>query len=66
MLTLKWMIGLFCFLYPTRAEGVGRQPLVMNDRDSESASKDEFGKNMVHADQMTCGTIQALTNRHAT
>jgi hypothetical protein len=47
MLTLKWLIGLICFLYPTPVEGRKAQDLV-------------------HADQKTCGTSQALTNRHAT
>lgn len=66
MLTLKWIIGLFCFLYPTRVEGVERQPLVTKDKAPESATAETITQSMVHADQKLCGTTQALTNRHAT
>jgi hypothetical protein len=51
MLTLKWLIGLFCFLYPARVEG---------------AAWETIPKAMAHADQKTCAATQALTYGHAT
>jgi hypothetical protein len=58
MLTLKWIIGLFCFLYPTRVEGVEWRPLVAQDKVPESAAVEPDVKSMVHADQKLCGTAR--------
>jgi hypothetical protein len=56
MSTFKWLVGLFCFFYPTRLEGGF----------AESAHGEIIVKAMVHADQVACGTVQDLIHEHAT
>lgn len=66
MLTLKWIIGLVCLLYPSRVEGGWQPPLGTKKMAPENATGEDLRKGLAHADQMTCGTGQALIAKHVT
>ncbi|HYX39087.1 MAG: hypothetical protein M3Q07_18760 [Pseudobdellovibrionaceae bacterium] len=66
MSTFKWLVGLFCLLYPTRVEGEPLQRLDTERAAPANAPSASISKCMTHADQAACGTVQALTQDHAT
>ncbi|WP_141734782.1 hypothetical protein [Oligoflexus tunisiensis] len=66
MLTLKLVIGLICLLYPSRVGGASAQPAAAQGMTPETAQDETLGRDRVHADQIACGTIQALIQGHAT
>lgn len=66
MSAFNWFLGFFCLVYPTRAEGGTLNPLHAKDTTPKSTQGELNSKKVVPADQMACGTIQALTNGHTT